>query len=123
MKVLLGIGGTDDSLDALSWAAERSSTTDDDLTVAILENPGSDRPPEEIEAEVETALTDHGLDAEIRHVEGDPGGSLVDLADGEGFEQIVIGGGERSPMGKIQVGRIAEFVVLNARTTVTLVRT
>jgi nucleotide-binding universal stress UspA family protein len=123
MKVLLGIGGTDDSLDALSWAARRTSTTDDDLTVAILENPGSDRPLEEIEAEVEVALSEHGLDAEIRHVEGDPGGSLVDLADGEGFDQIVIGGGERSPMGKIQVGRIAEFVVLNARTTVTLVRT
>ncbi|WP_331235104.1 universal stress protein [Natronorarus salvus] len=122
MKLLLGIGGTDDSLDALWWAAERTSATDDELTVAILENPDSDRPPEEIEAEVETALSEQGLDAEIRHLEGDPGGRLVDLADDEGYDQIVIGGGERSPMGKIQVGRIAEFVVLNARTTVTLVR-
>ena len=55
-------------------------------------------------------------------VEGDPGAMLVEIADGEGYDQIVLGGGERSPMGKIRVGQVAEFVVLNAETSVTLVR-
>jgi nucleotide-binding universal stress UspA family protein len=35
---------------------------------------------------------------------------------------VVIGGGEQSPMGKIRLGHIAEFVLLNSHVTVTLVR-
>ena len=65
---------------------------------------------------------DAGVDAEIRHLEGDPGSRLGDTAEEEGFEQIVIGGGQTSPMGKINLGSIAEFVLLNSHVTVSLVR-
>ena len=53
---------------------------------------------------------------------GDPGSELVDIAEQEGFDEIALGGGQTSPMGKINVGSIAEFVLLNARTTVRLMR-
>lgn len=122
MDLLFGIGGTDDSWAALSHTVERVAETGDSLTVAILDNPDSGMAPDEIETKVTDTLADHDLDAEIRHVEGDPGPMLVEIANGEGYDRIVIGGGERSPMGKIRVGQIAEFVVLNAETTVTLVR-
>ncbi|MFC7009232.1 universal stress protein [Halalkalicoccus salilacus] len=122
MKLLLGIGGTDDSWYALSRTAERAENAGDSLTVAILENPDTELTPEEIEEKVRERLDEYDLDAEIRHVEGDPGSTLVEIADGEDYDQIVLGGGERSPMGKIRVGSIAEFVVLNSETTVTLVR-
>jgi nucleotide-binding universal stress UspA family protein len=122
MKLLLGIGGTDDSWHALGRTAERAASAGDSLTVAVLENPDTDLTREEIEEKVAERLAEHDLDAEIRHVEGDPGAELVQIADGEDYDQIVLGGGERSPMGKIRVGSIAEFVVLNAETTVTLVR-
>jgi len=46
----------------------------------------------------------------------------VTIANQESFDRIVLGSGERSPLGKIQLGSVAEFVLLNAQTSVTLVR-
>lgn len=122
MKVLVGIGGADDSLDALEESVQRAVETGDELTVAVVENPESDRDPGGLVAEAETALTDAGLPASVRELSGDPGSALVELAESEDFDQIVLGGGHRSPMGKIKLGHIAEFVLLNARTSVKLVR-
>ncbi|WP_224267795.1 universal stress protein [Haloprofundus salinisoli] len=122
MKVLLGIGGSEDSYQALERTVERAVAADDDLTVAIVENPNSEATPEEIETRVREQLESAAIDAEIRHVEGDPGSSLVDLAESGGFDQLVLGGGQRSPMGKISIGGIAEFVLLNSHKTVKLVR-
>lgn len=122
MKVLLGIGGSEDSIRALEQVVERSASVGDDLTVAIVENPRSDRTPEEIERQVRDVLDDAGLDADVRHLEGDPGSRLVDLAETGGYDEIALGGGQTSPMGKINVGSIAEFVLLNAHTSVRLVR-
>lgn len=122
MKVLVGIGGADDSLDALEESVQRAVETGDELTVAVVENPESDRDPGELVAAAEAALADAGLPANVRELSGDPGSALVELAESEGFDQIVLGGGHRSPMGKIKLGHIAEFVLLNARTSVKLVR-
>ncbi len=122
MKVLLGIGGSDDSIRALERVVERTTEVGDELTVAIVDNPRSDRTREEIEARVEELLDDAGADADVRHVEGHAGSELVDIAEREAFDEIALGGGQTSPMGKINVGSIAEFVLLNARITVRLVR-
>lgn len=122
MRLLLGIGGTADSWQALSRTAERAADVGDSITVAVVENPETETSPEEIEEKVVETLAEHDLEADVRHLEGDPGAALVEVADSEGFDRIVLGGGERSPMGKIRVGSVAEFVVLNAETTVTLVR-
>ncbi|GAB6860546.1 universal stress protein [Haloplanus litoreus] len=122
MKLLLGIGGSDDSLRALERAVARVAETGDDLTVAILRNPATETDPEEIERRAREVLDDTGVAAPIRHVEGDPGSRLVELAEQEGFDRIVLGGGETSPMGKIKLGGIAEFVLLNSHVSVTLVR-
>lgn len=122
MKVLLGIGGSEDSIDALEKTVSRAADAGDDLTVAIVENPASGRSRDEIETAVEDVLAAADLEAEIRHVDGDAGSRLVDIAESEGFEKIVLGGGQTSPMGKIKIGSIAEFVLLNSHVTVTLVR-
>ena len=122
MKVLLGIGGSEDSIAALRRTVDRAQEAGDDLTVAIVDNPEADRSYEEIEAEVQSTLDDAKCEADIRHIEGDPGSELVKLAEQGGFEQVVIGGGQQSPMGKIRLGHIAEFVLLNSHITVTLVR-
>jgi nucleotide-binding universal stress UspA family protein len=122
MHVLLGIGGSDDSIRALEAAVERAKTAGDDLTVAIVENDATDSTPEEIADRVEAALAEAGFDASVRHLEGDPGSRLVEVAEAEGFDQIVLGGGQTSPMGKIKIGSIAEFVLLNSHTSVKLIR-
>ncbi|NIB98333.1 universal stress protein [Halobacterium sp. R2-5] len=122
MKVLLGIGGADDSLDALHETVERAVETGDEVTVAVVENPESDPSPDELVERASEALEEAGLEDDVRRLSGDPGSSLVELAEREEFDQIVLGGGQRSPMGKIRLGDISEFVLLNARVSVKLVR-
>lgn len=122
MKVLLGIGGADDSLAALHETVERVQEVGDHLTVAILNNPESARSMDEVEQAVREALDETDCDASVRRVEGDPGSQLVEIAEREDFDRIVLGGGQQSPMGKIRLGPISEFVLLNSHVSVTLVR-
>lgn len=122
MKTLLGIGGSEDSLRALERAVERAAEAGDELTIAIVENPDAPLSTAEIDDRVRTTLGDTGIDAEVRTLSGHPGSQLLELAERGSYDRIVLGGGETSPLGKVQLGSIAEFVLLNARTTVTLIR-
>jgi len=122
MKVLCGIGGSDDSFRALDRTVDRAAVANDDLTIAVVENPDSTVDPDDVMDRAREAIDEAGIDAEVRRVEGDPGSRLIEIAETEGFEEIVLGGGHTSPMGKITIGSIAEFVLLNAKTSVTLVR-
>jgi nucleotide-binding universal stress UspA family protein len=123
VRVLLGVGGTPDSLTALERTVDRAVEAGDDLTVAVLDNAESEPSPDSVRERVEETLATASLDATVRRVDGDPGSRLVEIAETEGFDRIVIGGGQTSPMGKINLGQIAEFVLLNAPVSVTLVRT
>lgn len=122
MKVLLGIGGSEDSLRALEQAVARAKEAGDELTIAIVENPDTSLSQRELTDRVGETLEDAGFDAEIRTLSGHPGSQLLELAERGSYDRIVLGGGETSPLGKVQLGSIAEFVLLNARTTVTLIR-
>ncbi|WP_255170545.1 universal stress protein [Natrononativus amylolyticus] len=122
MHVLLGLGGSDESMKALRRTIDRTREAGDDLTVAVIEKPEADRAPEEMAHQAEKLLSEAGVDADVKRLEGDPGSALVDLAEHGEFDQLVIGGGTESPMGKIRLGGITEFVLLNATTTVKLIR-
>ncbi|MFC7018716.1 MULTISPECIES: universal stress protein [Haloarcula] len=123
MKIVLGVGGSELSYHALDETIERADEAGDDLTIAIFDSEEVETTLEEIQERVEERLAASGFDADVRHIESDqPGGALVELAESEGFDRIVLGGGKRSPLGKIQLGSIVEFVLLNAQTPVTLIR-
>ncbi|WP_181684779.1 universal stress protein [Halorhabdus salina] len=122
MKILLGVGGSEHSRRALEETVERVRDTGDELTVAVFRSEAVAAPPTDIEADVNEVLETHDVNAEVTRVSGHPGGELVTLADQGGYDRLVIGGGTRSPLGKIQLGSVAEFVVLNAETPVTLIR-
>jgi nucleotide-binding universal stress UspA family protein len=122
MKVLLGMGGSEDSFRALDQTIERTLEAGDDLTVAVVDNPDSEPAVEDVAARARDALASAGLSEDVRVVEGHPGSGLVELAESEGYDCIVLGGGETSPLGKVKLGSIAEFVLLNAKISVTLVR-
>lgn len=122
MKLLLGFAGTGQSMRALEKTLDRVAETGDDLTVALFETPEGPDDVEEFYDIVEECCSDAGVDFDVRELSGDPGSSIVTLAEREGFDRIVMGGGVKSPMGKIQLGPTTEFVLLNAQTTVTLVR-
>lgn len=122
MDLLLGIGDGEDSFRALEETIERAREAGDTLTIAIVEDPDSETGTGDVEARVEEALEAASFEAEVRTLSGHPGSQLLELAEREGHDRIVLGGGETSPLGKVQLGSVAEFVLLNARTTVTLVR-
>lgn len=122
MKVLLGIGGSEDSLRALEQTVERALEADDELTVAVVENPNATMTVDEVVERAHEVLNRADLEATVRTVSGDAGSQLVEIAEAEHFDQLVLGGGETSPLGKIQLGPITEYVVLNAGITVKLIR-
>lgn len=122
MNVLLGLEGSDESMKTLEKTIERTREAGDELTVVIVEKPEAKRSQPEMKRETEARLEDAGIDATVEQVEGDPGSVLVDYAERGAFDQLVIGGGTFSPMGKIRLGPITEFVLLNTTTTVKLVR-
>ncbi|ACV46358.1 MULTISPECIES: universal stress protein [Halomicrobium] len=122
MHVLLGVGGSDLSYQALDETIERAREAGDEVTVAVFDGHETDAGGDEVQERVRERLDETGFEAEIRLLSGDPGSRLVDVAESEGFDRIVLGSGERSTLGKIQLGSIAEFVLLNAQTPVTLIR-
>lgn len=122
MRILLGVDGSDHSRRALEETVERARETGDELTVAIFDSEAVEATPTDVESEVRSVLTAADVEASVRRLTGDPGGELVDLADQGDYDRLVIGGGTRSPLGKIRLGTVAEFVVLNAETPVTLIR-
>lgn len=122
MNVLVGVGGSPLSFAALDDAISRAMEAGDDLTVAIYEHERATDDRDGIEQQVRDRLADAGIEADIRHIEGHVASRLVELADGNEFDRLVLAGGERSALGKIRVGDLLEFVLLNSETTVTLVR-
>lgn len=122
MKVLLGHSGSETSWNAFRQTVERAIAAGDDLTIAVYQDETVSDPPESIEQQIRDELAETDLDAEIRQLSGHIGGALVEIADGEAFDRLVVAGGSRSTLGKIQLGSVAEFVVLNAETPVTLIR-
>jgi nucleotide-binding universal stress UspA family protein len=127
MKVLLGVDGTDSSLRALEEVTERAAQTGDELTVGIADDPEADPTPgggtdADLEQRVREIADRVGLDVQVRRLGGDLGSELVEVAQAGEFDRLVVGGGERSPMGKIELSPDTQFVLLNAGTSVTLVR-
>jgi nucleotide-binding universal stress UspA family protein len=122
MKVLLGHSGSELSWMAFRQTVERAQEAGDSLTVAIYDDDTVEHSLAEIESRVRDELAHTGINADLRRLEGHVGGTLVEVADGEGFDRLVVAGGSRSTLGKIQLGSVAEFVVLNAETPVTLIR-
>lgn len=122
MRVLVGIEGSEESSTVLRNAIERALEADDELTVAVFAKPERGQDIEEIELTVRKELDTAGIEAAIHRLEGDPASELVAMAEREEFDQLVIGGGRDTPLGKRYLGGISEYVLLNADVTVRLER-
>jgi nucleotide-binding universal stress UspA family protein len=120
MHILVGVDGSDRGFEALAAAVESAREQDADLTVAAYST--TEQTAETVEREVRERLADDRFDATVERIDGDPGGQLVELAETGGYDRILLPGGTRSPLGKIQFDSAVEFVLLNVHTSVTLVR-
>jgi nucleotide-binding universal stress UspA family protein len=120
MHLLLGVGDTDDGLQALETTVSRARATGDEVTVAVYSD--GDASLDDLDATVRDRLDALDFQATVRQLDGDAGSRLVDVAERESVDRIVLPGGHRSPLGKIRLDRVTEFVLLNAATSVTLLR-
>lgn len=120
MRVLAGIDGSDRGLETLDVAVERAQQAGDDLTVAVYAH--DENSLADAEGAVRDRLATLGVDVPVEVIDGDPGSQLVELAEREDYDRIVLTGGRVSPLGKINLAGVHEFVLLNARATVTLIR-
>lgn len=104
---------------ALEGVLERVRETGDGVTVAVY---STDEALSVVEEAVHERLAELDVEADLERIQGDPGGKLVALAEAGDYDRIVLPGGRTSPLGKIQFDAVTEFVLLNAHTTVTLIR-
>ena len=68
------------------------------------------------------SLTDAGLQAEGRVVEGDPREALLEVARKEGVDLIVVGSHGRTGLEKLLMGSVASHIVAHAACSVLVVR-
>ena len=119
MNILLGFDGSAMADQAITEVIALSELAEDVTVILYDINEDS---LADIDARIQDQLESNGIDAEIRHAEENAGAQIVETAESEGFDRIVVPGGSRSPLGKIQLNDVVEFVLLNAQTSVTLAR-
>jgi nucleotide-binding universal stress UspA family protein len=77
---------------------------------------------EELVARSQKKLTEGGLHAEGRVIEGDPREALLEEAKQEGIDLIVVGSHGRTGLEKLLMGSVASHVVAHAPCSVLVVR-
>lgn len=122
MRILLGVTGSGDVDEVVSRVAERALAVGDDLEVVVVDAPEVDADVGAVERAVHESLADRELSPPVHLRSGHAGSELVELAADGAFDRLIIEGGKRTPLGKITFTSTAEFVLLNAELTVTLIR-
>jgi nucleotide-binding universal stress UspA family protein len=79
--------------------------------------------------ERETALArmvekarEKGVAAQFLVWEGDPGASVIEAAEAEGADLIVVGSHARNPVGRLLLGSVSSFVLDHGRRPVVVIR-
>ncbi|MFC7073729.1 universal stress protein [Halovenus rubra] len=119
MRLIVGVDASERAMAGLEEVVSRARQAGDAITVAVYDSSGS---LAGAEATVRERLDTLDFDATVETLEDNPGSQLVELSESDGYDRIVLAGGQTSPLGKIQFDPVIEFVLLNAHTTVTLIR-
>lgn len=138
--ILVPIDGSQQSHDALEYALEEFH--DDDITIINIVDPIEagytaqatvpgyseewyEQAQEEAEALFEDAqdiADEYGVTLKTATEVGRPSRTIVDYADENGFDHIVMGSHGRSGVSRILLGSVAEAVVRRSPIPVTIVR-
>jgi nucleotide-binding universal stress UspA family protein len=116
MHVVCGVRGTAASQAGLQRVLAGWLTGSDTATVLLLDA------DDQTEAAAADAAAASAATVEVTPLSPRTGAALITAATEAEAEQIILAGGRRSPLGKIQLDRLTQYVVLNAPMTVTLVR-
>lgn len=120
MRVIVGVDGTDRGLLTLEEGVALARDMDWELAIVVYST--DDTPLSEVETTVRDRLEALSFEATVERLPDGPGSRIVELAETENYDRIILPGGRQSPLGKIQIDNTVQFVLLNARTSVTLIR-
>lgn len=116
------------TLEDLGVEVKRKELSSDYISQLNEQVEEADITPDEVAARNATIrdlvkiLKDAGVDYEVRGSVGNPGEKVVDLAEDEGVDMIVVGGRKRSPTGKAVFGSTAQTIMLSSSCPVLYVR-
>ena len=140
-RVLVPIDGSEQSWDALEYALDECGA-DDDVVVLHVINPmegvyagdamvgdywegwydNAEARADRLFEQAREIASDRGRELETIHETGQPARTIVDYAEENGVDHIVIGSHGRSGVSRILLGSVAESVVRRAEVPVTVVR-
>jgi nucleotide-binding universal stress UspA family protein len=130
MKIMVGLDGSNSSKEALSLAKVHAKTFNATIDLVTSMEKGTEAQQKEIEQD------EHDLENEKKLLEEDgiscdthllirgmnPGEDLVEFAEKNEVDEIVIGVKRRSKVGKLVFGSTAQYVILNAHCPVVTVK-
>lgn len=130
MKILVGYDGTNSSKEALNLSKQHAKAFDAEIHVVTSMESGTDKQQQKIsDAEgeldwIKKTLTEEGIPCEchllIRGLSA--GEDLVQFAEENGIDEIIVGVKRRSRVGKILLGSTAQYVIINASCVVVTVK-
>lgn len=131
-KILLAYDGEEPAERALEQAADLAQAFDAELAVVSV-TPWRGVPfPDDSWNDAESharalkkaseRLTQRGISARLYSPSGDPGPSVEDLAEREGFDTIVVGSRSLGPIGRFMQTSVSEHVATSAKATVVVAR-